>query len=73
MCETGLGTGPCSVARPKKVCVPETGIQFRASVVKFISFSEKNFHVLGGWVGRPGLTRAPNDPPPPPPTPAGVP
>ena len=42
-------------------------LKFPAPLINFIFLPEEKFSDVGGWVGRPGLARAPNNPPAPPP------
>ena len=49
---------------PKKVCVPKISLKFPAPLINFIYCLRKIFSDVVGWVGRPGLARAPNPPPP---------
>ena len=51
--------------RPKKsLCTPNRP-PISGPFDKFHSLPEKKFSDVGGWGGRPGLARAPNNPPPP--------
>ena len=52
--------------RPKKSLCTQNWPQISGPLNKFHFLPEENFSDVGGWGGRPGLARAPNNPPPPP-------
>ena len=62
--------GGGGVSGQKKFCVPKIGLKCPASLINLIFSPEENFYDVGGWVGgwigRPGLAKAPNEPLPPP-------
>ena len=62
----GGGSSPSESEAKKTVCVPKISLQFSGPCDKFQFSPEENFSDVDGWVGRPGLARAPNNPPPPP-------
>ena len=47
-----LKANPWGWGRPKKVCVPKTGLKFPAPLINFIFCLRKNFLMWAGWVGQ---------------------
>ena len=63
------GGGGAGWVRGQNVSAPKIGLRFPAPLINFI-FCPRKFFDVGVQVGRPGLARAPNNPPTP--TPSGV-